>query len=125
MHKAYDALDRYRCLNILMGYGMVPRSIHILQRYWERLIMVAKARVYYGNPFIGYQGVTQGGSLSPTIFVVVVVTVIHCFITVVTTEEAGPSCFGGGGGGAEDGDVFLFQQQPTRLYVDNVSTGGI
>ena len=26
LHKAYDALDRSRCLEILEGYGIVPRA---------------------------------------------------------------------------------------------------
>ena len=32
-HKAYVALDRDRCLDILEGYGMVPRYRHIHQEY--------------------------------------------------------------------------------------------
>ena len=30
LHKAYDALDRSRCLEILEGYGVVPRARIIL-----------------------------------------------------------------------------------------------
>ena len=33
LHKAYDALDRYRCLDILEGSGVGPRSRQILQTY--------------------------------------------------------------------------------------------
>ena len=29
MHKAYDALDRYQCLDILEGYGVGPRTLRI------------------------------------------------------------------------------------------------
>ena len=72
LHKAYDALDRFRCLGILEVYGMVPRSLCLFQNYWERLKMVAWAGGYYGASFRGGIGVTQGDPLSPRIFNVVV-----------------------------------------------------
>ena len=31
LHKAYDALDRSRCLEILEGYGIGPRAINLLK----------------------------------------------------------------------------------------------
>ena len=34
LHKAYDALDRSRCLEILEGYGVGPRALRLLRRYW-------------------------------------------------------------------------------------------
>ena len=43
LHKAYDALDRSRCLEILEGYGVGPKSRRLLTKYWRRLIMVARA----------------------------------------------------------------------------------
>ena len=33
LHEVYDALDRSRCLEILEGYGVGPRSRRILQTY--------------------------------------------------------------------------------------------
>ena len=42
MHKAYDALDRSRCLDILEGYGMGPRALRLFRRYWDRLRMVVR-----------------------------------------------------------------------------------
>ena len=33
LHKAYYALDRSRCLNILEGYGVVPQSCRLLRTY--------------------------------------------------------------------------------------------
>ena len=76
LHKAYDALDRSRCLGILEGYGVGPRSLRLLQRYWENLNMVAQAGEYYVTPFCGKRGVTQGDPLSPTIFNMVVDVVV-------------------------------------------------
>ena len=56
--------------------------------------MVAKAGGYFGRPFKGYQGVTQGYSLSPTIFNVVVDAVICHWVTVVIPTEAGTGGLG-------------------------------
>ena len=46
LRKAYDALDRSRCLEILEGYGVGPKSRRLLTRYWHRLTMVAQAGGY-------------------------------------------------------------------------------
>ena len=62
-HKAYDALDRNTYLEILEGYGVGNRACRTL---WT----------YYGKEFKGLRGVTQGGTLSPTIFNMVVDAVI-------------------------------------------------
>ena len=42
LHKAYEALDRSRCLEILEGYAMGPLARRLLQTYWRRLTMVAR-----------------------------------------------------------------------------------
>ena len=34
MYNAYNALDRYRCLDILEEYGVGPRALRLLCRYW-------------------------------------------------------------------------------------------
>ena len=43
LRKAYDELDRERCMEILMGYGVGPRTERILRQYWDHLSMVARA----------------------------------------------------------------------------------
>ena len=43
LHKAYDALDRPRYLDILEGYSVRPKARKLLQTYWHRLTMVARA----------------------------------------------------------------------------------
>ena len=77
LHKAYDALDRYRCLVILEGYGMGPKSRRILRSYWYRLWMVVRAGEYHGAAFQGFGGLKQGDPLSPTISDVVVDSVVQ------------------------------------------------
>ena len=41
--KAYNALDRSRCLEILEGYGVVPNVRRLLKTYWQCLTMVNRA----------------------------------------------------------------------------------
>ena len=80
MHKAYDALDRSRCLEIMEGYGVVPKSRRLLTNYWRRLTMVARAGDYYGTVFGGERGVTQGDPMSPTILNVLVDAVVRHWV---------------------------------------------
>ena len=84
--KAYDALDRSRCLEILEGYGVGPNSRRLLKTYWCRLTMVARAGGYYGKAFKGGIGVTQGEPLSPTIFNVVVDAVFRQWVNGLVDE---------------------------------------
>ena len=58
LHKAYDALDRSMCLEILEGYGVGPQSCWLLRTFWRRLTMVARANGYYRAAFKGDEGVT-------------------------------------------------------------------
>ena len=84
LHKAYDYLDRYRCLEILEEYGVGPWALCLLKIYWDCLSMVAHAEVYYDAPFKGHRGVTHGVTLSPTLFNLVLNTVVqHCLSLVV------------------------------------------
>ena len=43
LYKAYHDLGRNCCLNILKDYGLIPRDLRLLQSYWDRLTMVARA----------------------------------------------------------------------------------
>ena len=84
--KAYDALERSRSLDILEGYGVGPRVRRLLQAYWGKSTMVARAGGYYGTGFKGARGVTQGNPLSPTIFNVVVDVVVRHWVTLAVEE---------------------------------------
>ena len=53
LHKAYESLDRSRGLEILEGYGVGPQARRLLQTYWRRLTMVARAGGYYRTAFRG------------------------------------------------------------------------
>ena len=85
--KAYDTLDRSRCLDILEGYGVGPNSRRLLTNYWCCLTMVARAGGYYGMSFGGERGVTQGNPLPPNIFNVVVDTVVWHWVNGIVEES--------------------------------------
>ena len=63
---------------------MEPRDFRILRAYWDRLQMVDCMSRYYGSELQGFQGVTQGDPLSPTILNVVVDAVVRHWIYLVT-----------------------------------------
>ena len=56
--------------------------------------MVAKDGGYFGRPYKGYRGFTQGDPLSSTIFIVVVDAVIRHWLKVVTPTGAGTGGLG-------------------------------
>ena len=84
--KAYDALDRSRCLEILEGYGVGTNARRLLTNYWRRLTMVARTGGYYGTEFGGERGVTHGDLLYSTIFNVVVDAVVRHWVNRLVDE---------------------------------------
>ena len=64
-HKAYYALDRDICLQILEVYGVGTQALHLLQRYWVFLTIVSRSGGYYGAPFKGYRGQHRGNHSHP------------------------------------------------------------
>ena len=96
LSKAYDALDRSRCLGILEGYGVGPGARRLLDNYWRFLTMAARAGGYYRAAFKGARGVTQGDPLSPTIFNVVVDAFVRHWLEGLKTakEEKGAKVWG-------------------------------
>ena len=81
-------------MEILVGHGFGPQTERILRYYWDRLSMVARLGRYYGTPFKGHQGVTQGGLISPTIFNMVVNAVICHWVMMLAGEGRVPYGFG-------------------------------
>ena len=88
LHKAYNALDRDRFVDILEGYGVGPRSCRILQTYWDQFRMVARAGGSYGTAFQGFRGVMQRDPLLLTILNLVVDAVVRHWVEVMV-EIAG------------------------------------
>jgi hypothetical protein len=77
LRKAYDALDRGRCLEILAGYGVGPNLLCLQKKFWDKAKMVCRAGGNYGLPFGAHRGVTQGGPLSSLMFNVCVDCVVR------------------------------------------------
>jgi hypothetical protein len=77
LKKAFDSMDRDRCILILEGYGAGPRMIRLIWTYWHDAIMVCRASGIYGTPFKAGRGMTQGGPLFAKLFNILVNAVAH------------------------------------------------
>ena len=78
----------------MAAYGVGPRAIRLLRKYWGRLTMVARDGGYFGMPFKGYCGVTQGDLLFPTISNVVVDAIICYWVAVAKPTGDGTEGLG-------------------------------
>ncbi len=72
LKKAFDSMDRERCLSILGGYRVRPRMIRLIQNFWHNAVLVYRASGNYGSPFCAGRGVTQGRPLSTKLFNILV-----------------------------------------------------
>ncbi len=64
LKKAFDSMDRERCLLILERYGVRPRMIRLIRNFWHNTVLVCQESGNYGSPFCSGCSVTQGGPLS-------------------------------------------------------------
>ena len=48
-----------------------------MEAFWDNVVLVCKAAVYYGLPFKAGRRVTQGGPVFPTIFNLMVDAIIR------------------------------------------------
>ena len=87
LRKAYDALDRGRCLEILAGYGVGPNLLRLQKKFWDKAKMVCCAGGNYDLPFGAHCGVTQGGALSSLMFNVCVDCVVREWLRQVLGED--------------------------------------
>jgi hypothetical protein len=94
LKKAFDMLDHDRALDILEGYGIGPRMLHLLRSYWTQQKVVAWQSGYYGKPFEVGCGVTQGDVISPTIFNIIVDAVLHHWYSVVSPDPTDTDALG-------------------------------
>jgi hypothetical protein len=77
LKKAFDAMDREKCLLILEGYGAGPNMVWLIRNFWRDAAMVCCALGNYGGPFRAGQGVTQGGPLSAKLSNILVDAVVR------------------------------------------------
>ena len=89
VQKAYISLDRFRCMDIMRGYGMGQNTAHFISHHWDSLLFVPKASRYLGMAFGTGRGFTQGDPTYPIIFNIVVDAVVRAVLEVVCgTQEA-------------------------------------
>ena len=94
LKKAYDAMDRERCLEIMVAYGVGPNLIRLLRFFWDNAELVCRAGGCFGTPFKSYRGVTQGGPFSPRIFNIMVDAIVREWLRQVLGEEVAKSGVG-------------------------------
>ena len=51
LHKAYDAMDRERCLKLLKGYGVGTMTLRLIKHFWDVAMLVYGAVGNYGGQF--------------------------------------------------------------------------
>ena len=56
LKKAYDAIDRGRCLDILEDCGVGPWAQRLIEWFWEFWEMACRASGYYGRVFKASRG---------------------------------------------------------------------
>ena len=77
LKKAFDAMDRERCLLILEGYGVGPNMIRLIRNFWRDAVLVCRASGNYSTCFQSGRDVTQGGPLSAKLFNILVDAVVR------------------------------------------------
>jgi hypothetical protein len=76
LKKAFDAMDRDRCLLILEGYGAGPYMVRLIHNFWWDANHGLSCVGELWGPFCAGQGVIQGGPLSAKLFNIVVDAVV-------------------------------------------------
>jgi hypothetical protein len=77
LKKAFNAMDRERCLLILEGYSVGPNMVRLIDNFWRVATMVCRVSGNYGGSFSAGRGVTQGGPLSTKLFNILVDAVVR------------------------------------------------
>ena len=88
LKKAYDAMDRERCMEIMRGYGVGPNILRLIQFFWDNAELVCRASGVFGRPFKARRGVPQGGPVSPRIFNIMVDAIVREWLRQVLGDKA-------------------------------------
>ena len=84
--KAFDAMDRERCLLILEGHSTGPNMRRLIRHFWDEATNVCRDSGNYGTPFKAGRGVTQGGPLSAKLFNIMVDVVVREWMHLLRKE---------------------------------------
>ncbi len=91
--KAYDHLNRAKCLEIMTGYGVGPKLLRLQEKFWDQAEMVCCAGGSFGKPVTAFWGITQGGPLSSLMYNVCVDAVIREWLHWTINKEAASGFF--------------------------------
>jgi hypothetical protein len=83
--KAFDAMDRERCLQLLGEYGVGPKMTRLIRHFWDEAMNICRASGNYRVPFKSGRGVTlleEFTRAAPD-------TRIHRYFTLVLTRPSG------------------------------------
>ena len=83
VRKAYNSLDRGRCIEVLRGYGMGLNLACLLKSYWDHQRIFTNMGKFLRKDFRTGRGVTQGEPASLMIFNIVVDSVVWAVLDVV------------------------------------------
>jgi hypothetical protein len=83
LKKAFDAMDRGRCLAILALHGVGPQMLRLIRNFWEMATNVCHAKGNCGRLFKAGRGVTQGGPLLAKLFYIIVNAVVREWIRIM------------------------------------------
>ena len=83
VRKAYDSLDRGRCMEILRGYVMVQNTARLISHHWDSLTFVPEAKSFLGTAFGIDRGFTQRYLVSPMIFNILVDAAVRTVLEVL------------------------------------------
>jgi hypothetical protein len=108
LRKAYDTLERGRCLKILAGDRVRPNLLHLQKKFWAKAKLVCRTGGNYGLPFGAHRGVTQGGPLSSLMFNVCIDCVVREWLWQVLGEDV-----------AQGGVGNLVRNQCIAFFVDD------
>ena len=86
LKKAYDAIDRDRCMEILVVYGVCVNMRKLIQFFWDNAKLVCQEGGV-DKHFKARQGVPQGGAVLPRIFNVIVDAIIRGWLYQVLGDK--------------------------------------
>jgi hypothetical protein len=84
--KAFDAMDRERCLQLILEYRVGPNMQRLIPHFWDEATNLCRASGNYGVPFKSGHGVTQGGPLSAKLFNIIVNAVVQEWHHILQSE---------------------------------------
>ena len=108
LRKAFDSMDRGRCIKVLPGYGVGPRMLRLIVHVWENAELACRAEGNFGRIFKADRGVTQGAPLSPKIFNILVDAVVREWLRQLFGDDIAKVVFGATGPGEEQRLLRLF-----------------